>query len=81
MRVILTMACALAFSASAFAAPSTSTPPPAPPAQTIQKADQKPLRLREPLLLDDRRHQLAPPGRLPGSNKPMPKDGGGPEIG
>ena len=80
MRVILTTACALAFSTSAFAAPSTPTPP-TPPAQTIQKADQKPLRLREPLLLDDRRHQLAPPGRLPGSNKPMPKDGAGPEIG
>ena len=58
MRVILTTACALAFSTSAFAAPSTPTPP-TPPAQTIQKADQKPLRLREP----------------------MPKDGGGPEIG
>ena len=81
MRRVLTIACALALPSIAFAAPSTSAPPPAPPAQTIQKADQKPLRLRDPLLLDDRRHQLAPPGRLPGSNKPLPKNGGGPEIG
>ena len=81
MRRVLTIACALALPSIALAAPSTSAPPPAPPAQTIQKADQKPLRLRDPLLLDDRRHQLAPPGRLPGSNKPLPKNGGGPEIG
>ena len=83
MRPILTITFALAFPSIAFAAPSTPSPPPAPPAsvQTIQKADQNPLRLRDPLMLDDRRHQLAPPGRLPGSNKPMPKNGSGPEIG
>jgi hypothetical protein len=73
---------ALIAASPAFAATKEPASQPA-PAQGIQKVEKKdaPLRLREPLMLDDRRHQLAPPGRLPGTNKPMPKNGSGPEIG
>ncbi|MES2472179.1 MAG: hypothetical protein V4601_05000 [Pseudomonadota bacterium] len=85
MRTLFLLA-ALSFPLPAFAAsPTPPAPPVAPSAPSIafdkaQKAT-APIRLRDPLMLDDRRHQLTPPGRLPGSNKPMPKNGGGPEIG
>jgi len=82
MRVILTIAFAV-FAAPAFAATPTPPTPPSPPAVTPVQGTQKaaPLRLRNPLMLDDRR-RMAPNGRLdPGSRKPMPKNGGGPEIG
>lgn len=81
MRVILPAALLL-IGAPAIAATQTPSPSPtsAPGIQRVEKKD-APLRLRDPLRIDDRRHQLTPPGRLPGSNKPMPKNGGGPEIG
>ena len=82
MRALFLMA-ALTFASPAYAAaPKPPAPPSTPsiaPVQGTQKA--APLRLRNPLMLDDRRHQLAPPGRIPGTNRPMPKNGGGPEIG
>ncbi len=82
MRLPFLMA-ALALASPAIAAtPTPPTPPTAPavtPVQSTQKA--APLRLRAPLMLDDRR-RMVPPGRIdPGSYKPMPKNGGGPEIG
>ena len=82
MRAILPAAVMLVIAAPAIAATSTPTPSPtsAPGIKKVEKKD-APIRLRDPLRIDDRRHQLTPPGRLPGSNKPMPKNGGGPEIG
>ncbi len=84
MRTPFLMAALIgAIAAPAFAAtPTPPTPPSAPsvaPVQGTQKA--APLRLRNPLMLDDRR-RMAPPGRIdPGSYKSMPKNGSGPEIG
>lgn len=82
MRALFLMA-ALTFASPAYAAaPKPPAPPSTPsvaPVQGTQKA--APLRLRNPLMLDDRR-RMVPPGRIdPGSYKPMPKNGGGPEIG
>jgi len=79
-RILTTVFGTLIAVTPALAASPTPQPAPAPGIQNVEKKD-APLRLREPLLLDDRRHQLAPPGGLPGSNKPLPKNGGGPEIG
>ncbi len=82
MRIAFLMA-ALAFASPASAASPTPPTPPAAPAVTPVQSTQKaaPLRLRNPLMLDDRRRML-PPGRIdPGTSKPMPRNGGGPEIG
>lgn len=82
MRTPFLIAALLLASPAIAASPTPPAPPTAPsvtPVQGTQKA--APLRLRNPLMLDDRRRML-PPGRIdPGTSKPMPRNGGGPEIG
>ena len=85
MRTLFLLA-ALSFPLPAFAAsPTPPAPPIAPsaPALAFDKAQKATpsIRLRSPLMLDDRR-RMVPPGRYDsGTSKPNPKDGGGPEIG
>lgn len=85
MRALFLIA-ALATATPAIAAsPTPPAPPVAPTAPAVAFKDAQkaipPLRLRAPLMIDDRR-RLAPRGGFgPGSNKPNPRNGGGPEIG
>lgn len=81
MRIILPAIIAASIASPAIAATSTPAPQPA-PVPGVQKVEQKdaPLRLRDPLKVDDRR--ILAPGRTDsGTSRPNPKNGGGPEIG
>lgn len=79
MRTLFLIA-ALTATTSAFAAsPTPPTPPvaPSPPALALENGQKAvpPLRLRAPLLLDDRRRLAPPDYKTPSGSRP------GPEIG
>ncbi len=79
MRALFLIAALTATTPAIAASPTPPTPPvaPSPPALALENAKKAvpPLRLRAPLLLDDRR-RLAPPGyKTPPGPRP------GPEIG
>jgi hypothetical protein len=85
MRALFLIAALAAATPAIAASPTPPTPPiaPSPPALALENAQKAipPLRLRSPLMLDDRR-RMVPPGRFDQpTGKPNPKNGGGPEIG
>ena len=84
MRALFLIAALAAATSAIAASPTPPTPPVAPSAPAVAFKDAQkampPLRLRDPVMFDGRR-QLAPGRFGPPTNKPHPRNGGGPDIG